>query len=49
MDYVVIEKKHDEKVIKELLMDFILQNFEVLFSNCIIKEDVESLVKYLIE
>lgn len=52
MDYVLIEKnKHEEKTIRELLMGFVSENFEVLDSNCIkIREDdVESLVQYSLE
>lgn len=52
MDYILIGKnKHEEKAIRELLMDFISQNFEELSSNCIKinKVDTESLVQYSLE
>lgn len=52
MDYVLIEKnKHEEKTIRELLIDFVSENFEVFDANYIKinEDDVESLVQYFLE
>lgn len=52
MDYVLVEKnKHEEKTIRELLMDFVSENFEVFDANYIKinEDDVESLVQYSLE